>query len=74
MTRMITTRATTISLAAASLLLAGCYGPRGAIYPYSGNGYTYESSEMRPVTISSSILELKSLSSSSRFLQASSSR
>ena len=52
MTRMITTRATTISLAAAPLLLAGCYGPRGAIYPYSGNGYTYESSEMRPVTIS----------------------
>jgi hypothetical protein len=45
------TRITTISLAATTLLLAGCYSPRGGIYPYSGGGYTYVSSEMRPVTI-----------------------
>ncbi len=34
-----------------TLTLQGCYGPRGSWYPYSGNGYTYESSEMQPVTI-----------------------
>ncbi len=45
------TRITTISLVATTLLLAGCYSPRGGIYPYSGGGYTYVSSEMRPVTI-----------------------
>jgi hypothetical protein len=42
-------------LAAASLVLipalGGCYGPRGAVMPYTGNGYTYVSSEMKPVTI-----------------------
>ena len=36
---------------AAMLASTGCYGPRGSWYPYSGNGYTYESSEMQPVTI-----------------------
>ncbi len=46
-------RTTTLALVAATgmLTLAGCYGPRGAIYPYSGNGYTYVSTEMNPVTI-----------------------
>ena len=47
MTRFITT-----ALVASTLCLAGCYGPGGGIYPYSGGGYTYVSSEMRPVTIS----------------------
>jgi len=46
MTRFITT-----ALVASTLCLAGCYGPSGGIYPYSGGGYTYVSSEMRPVTI-----------------------
>jgi hypothetical protein len=45
------TRLPTLSLIAASLALAGCYSPRGGIYPYSGGGYTYVSTEMRPVTI-----------------------
>ncbi len=45
------TRLAPIALVAATLVLAGCYGPRGAIYPYSGNGYTYVSTEMKPVTI-----------------------
>ncbi|MDI9403822.1 MAG: hypothetical protein QM516_08115 [Limnohabitans sp.] len=31
--------------------LGGCYTPGGGWYPYSGGGYTYISSEMRPVTI-----------------------
>ena len=46
-------RTTTFALVAVSgmLTLAGCYGPRGAAYPYSGNGYTYVSTEMNPVTI-----------------------
>jgi len=44
-------RLTTLTLATSTLLLAGCYGPGGGIYPYSGGGYTYVSSEMRPVTI-----------------------
>ncbi len=39
------------SVAAGVLTLAGCYGPRGSWYPYSGNGYTYVSTEMKPVTI-----------------------
>jgi hypothetical protein len=44
----------TISLSlivASTFALAGCYGPRGAWSPYTGNGYTYESTEMKPVTI-----------------------
>ena len=45
------TRLTTTSLAAVTLLLAGCYSPSGGIYPRSGGGYTYVSSEMKPVTI-----------------------
>ena len=45
------TRLAPIAFVAASLALAGCYGPRGAIYPYSGSGYTYVSSEMQPVTV-----------------------
>ncbi|MBI1302632.1 MAG: hypothetical protein GC172_02435 [Phycisphaera sp.] len=45
------TRLAPIALVAAMLALAGCYGPRGAIYPYSGSGYTYVSSEMQPVTV-----------------------
>jgi len=44
-------RLTTIILASSTFLLAGCYGPGGGVYPYSGGGYTYVSSEMRPVTI-----------------------
>jgi len=44
-------RAQTLSLLAASALLVGCYSPGGGIYPRSGGGYTYVSSEMRPVTI-----------------------
>jgi len=45
------TRIKALSLVVALSALAGCYGPRGAIYPYTGNGYTYVSSEMNPVTI-----------------------
>ena len=45
------TRLAPFALVAATLVLAGCYGPRGAIYPYSGSGYTYVSSEMQPVTV-----------------------
>jgi len=45
------TRTTALSSVIAFLALTGCYGPRGAIYPYTGNGYTYVSSEMNPVTI-----------------------
>lgn len=45
------TRINALSLVVALSALAGCYGPRGAIYPYTGNGYTYVSSEMNPVTI-----------------------
>lgn len=32
-------------------LTAGCYSPRGSWYPSTGQGYTYISTEMRPVTI-----------------------
>jgi len=45
-------RLSTLTLLAASATLAGCYSPSGGIYPRSGGGYTYVSSEMRPVTIS----------------------
>lgn len=44
-------RTTALSLLLALGALSGCYGPRGALFPYSGNGYTYVSSEMNPVTI-----------------------
>lgn len=44
-------RLTTLTLLAASATLVGCYSPSGGIYPRSGGGYTYISSEMRPVTI-----------------------
>jgi hypothetical protein len=42
---------TALAVVASTFTLGGCYGPRGNWYPYSGNGYTYESSEMQPVTI-----------------------
>jgi len=46
---------TTIALAASGIalvsVLSGCFGPRGAVVPYSGDGYTYISTEMRPVTV-----------------------
>jgi hypothetical protein len=44
-------RTHSLSILAATLTLAGCYSPGGGLYPASGNGYTYISSEMRPVTI-----------------------
>jgi hypothetical protein len=36
---------------AASFSIAGCYTPAGGYYPRSGAGYTYISTEARPVTI-----------------------
>ncbi len=45
------TRALPISLALTTLCLVGCYSPKGGVYPSSGAGYTYESSEMNPVTV-----------------------
>ena len=44
-------RTHSLSILAATLTLAGCYSPGGGLYHASGNGYTYISSEMRPVTI-----------------------
>lgn len=44
-------RLPTLALLAATAFLAGCYSPGGGIYPRSGGGYTYVSSEMRPITI-----------------------
>lgn len=41
----------TVLACIACAALSGCYGPRGALFPYSGNGYTYVSTEMNPVTI-----------------------
>ncbi|MFZ9880072.1 MAG: hypothetical protein ACO3QC_01545 [Phycisphaerales bacterium] len=40
-----------IALFASTAALTGCYGPRGATMPFTGNGYTYVSTEMQPVTI-----------------------
>ena len=45
------TRPLTCILVASALLLPGCYSSKGGVYPYSGGGYTYLSSEMRPVTV-----------------------
>ncbi len=46
---------TTLTIAATSLalvsVLSGCFGPRGAVMPYTGDGFTYISTEMNPVTI-----------------------
>ncbi|MFM7051179.1 MAG: hypothetical protein ACKOYN_03470 [Planctomycetota bacterium] len=44
---------TTLALAAlaSTFALSACYGPRGAWMPHTGNGFTYVSSEMQPVTI-----------------------
>lgn len=50
-TAIATSLATSVAASIATLLLAGCYGPTGGMYPQTGGGYTYVSTEMQPVTI-----------------------
>jgi hypothetical protein len=38
-------------ITAATLLMVGCYNPRGAFYPYVGQAATYWSTESKPTTI-----------------------
>ncbi len=42
---------TLLVITSMTLLLVGCYNPRGAFYPYVGQAATYWSTEMKPTTI-----------------------
>ncbi len=42
---------TLLVITSTTLLLVGCYNPRGAFYPYVGQAVTYWSTEMKPTTI-----------------------
>ena len=42
---------TLLLITSTTLLLAGCYNPRGAFYPYVGQAVTYWSTESKPTTI-----------------------
>ncbi len=42
---------TLLLITSVTLLLVGCYNPRGAFYPYVGQAVTYWSTERKPTTI-----------------------